>query len=239
MAMLLRYKKTGGFIQLLKLIETCGPKKKEQLIKMVDSEDPRWSKALKEKMLTIDKIFSWNESTLSEIVVRIQELSLGVALHGRSDEDWVKVSKSLSHSQIRRIEGIKRSKEPTAAEISSAFMKIIEEVRDMITTKQLNAESFAPELMVSEDIEEYLSKQSFVSTTPDPSNENLVELQEGATLDFSKTEVADKNTTPSSNTNLTQIQNELAFLRKENSHLKQELNSVKNKMSQLKKIIAA
>lgn len=234
MAMLTRYKKTGGFIQLLKLIETCGPKKQEQLLTMVENEDPRWSRAIKDKMLSIEKIFSWDETVLAEVVVRVQELSLGVALHGLSDEDWAKASKMLSHSQIRRIEDFKNSKQPSPAEISTAYVKIIEEVREMISKKQLNPENFDKDIFVPEDIEEKLSNQAF-STTQTASSDSQATTSEGTVLDFSKAEQKPK----AESTNSAQLQNEVAFLRKENAHLKQELNSLKNKMMQLKKIIAA
>lgn len=238
MAMLTRYKKTGGFIQLLKLIETCGPKKQEQLLAMVEKEDPRWSRAIKDKMLTIKKIFSWNENILAEVIIRVQELSLGVALHGLTDDDWTKASKMLSHSQIRRIEDLKKSKNPSPAEISTAYMKIIEEVRDMVTKKQLNLEQFDAALAVPEDIEEMLSNQAFINDSNEAKEDGLQASSGGEVLDFSKADEVFKKPVDST-TNSPQLQNEVAFLRKENAHLKQELNSLKNKLGQLKKIIAA
>jgi flagellar motor switch protein FliG len=60
MSSISRYKKAGGFIQLVSLIETFGAPKREKFIEMIDAESPVWAKALRDKMLSIERIFSWS-----------------------------------------------------------------------------------------------------------------------------------------------------------------------------------
>ncbi|RYZ83809.1 MAG: hypothetical protein EOP04_19245 [Proteobacteria bacterium] len=74
--MLDRYKKKGGFSQLLNLIETSGGRKQEQFLGLIAQENPAWERELKSKILTVDRIFSWPEDVMSEVLSRIQPLTL-------------------------------------------------------------------------------------------------------------------------------------------------------------------
>lgn len=82
MGMLDRYKKKGGFTQLLQLIETSGKAKQEQFLAIVAQESPAWETEIRKKTLTLDKVMTWNPTYLSEIFSRIQILTLASAFHG-------------------------------------------------------------------------------------------------------------------------------------------------------------
>ena len=101
MSMLSRYRKSGGFVQILQLIETCGKKKQDNFLRMIEEEDPKWAEALQEKMLTMDKILDWDDNTVAEIFSRVQEMTLATAAHGFTPEQYEKVTKMFSHSQKR------------------------------------------------------------------------------------------------------------------------------------------
>lgn len=156
--MLGRYQKTGGFIQILKLIETCGKQKQDNFLNIIHEEDPKWAGAIKEKMLSVEKVFTWPEDVLGEICGRLQQMTLATAKPGLSEPDWIKLTKTLSHSQRRSIDDLAASKKSAPAEISAAFVKIIEEVRSMIKDGYLRVEKFAPELHIEDDIEEKIGK---------------------------------------------------------------------------------
>ena len=83
MAMLDRYKKTGGFNQLLTLLETCGPQKKVKFLEIIRLEDPRWADALEAKMIDLKRFLKWNDSAIAEELMRDlyerDELNLGSA----------------------------------------------------------------------------------------------------------------------------------------------------------------
>ncbi len=106
MAMLTRYQKSGGFIQILQLIETCGKQKQENFLQMIEKEDPRWATAIKDKMLTIEKIFSWENAVLNEVAGRLQELTLATAMHGLKPEENARLLSTYTHSQRRNIESV-------------------------------------------------------------------------------------------------------------------------------------
>jgi hypothetical protein len=162
--MILRYQKSGGFVQLLQLIETCGKQKQDNFLGMIEKEDMRWAQALREKMLTIEKIFSWSDQVLAEIAVRLQQLTLATAMHGLKPEDGERLMQTFSHSQRRNVEDLKKSKSPTPAEISSAYLKILQEVRTMIIQGYLRPEKFAPEMQIPPEFEDKLSKEPIFKT---------------------------------------------------------------------------
>lgn len=80
MGMLDRYKKKGGFNQLLNLLETSSKTKQDQFLSLIQQENPNWEEALKKRILSIDKVMSWDKEALSEILTRVQPLTLTVAL---------------------------------------------------------------------------------------------------------------------------------------------------------------
>ena len=104
MSMLSRYRKSGGFKQLLMLIETCGKQKQENFLKLIEAEDAKWAQAVKTKMLSMEKILSWDAEVLAEIFSRVQDLTMATAMHGLTEDDWKKISSTFSHSQIRKLE---------------------------------------------------------------------------------------------------------------------------------------
>jgi hypothetical protein len=160
MDLLRRYHKPGGFLQLLQLIETCAPQKQQQLLGSVEKESRVWAEEVRNKMLTIDRIFGWAEQPLAEVISRVQELTLAVAAHGIEPQLWAKATKTLSHGQRRRIDDLSKSKNPTPGELLSANTKIIAEVRDMINQGYVHLPTVDPALIIEEDIEDRLGKRA-------------------------------------------------------------------------------
>jgi hypothetical protein len=158
MSTLSRYQKSGGFIQILQLIETCGKQKQDNFLQMIEKEDKRWSQAIREKMLTIEKVFSWQDAVLAEIAARLQELTIATAMHGLKPEDSERLLKTFTHSQRRNIDDLFKAKTSSPAEVNSAFLKILQEVRNMITHGYIRVDKFAPEMVIGEDIEDKLGK---------------------------------------------------------------------------------
>lgn len=110
MSMLTRYKRSGGFVQLLQLIETCDNKKQEKLLENIKNEDPKWEEAIREKCLSIKKIFSWDADTLSDILMSTQELTVAITFYGLSEEERNKATKKAwphSKKENRKFNGRK------------------------------------------------------------------------------------------------------------------------------------
>ena len=104
MGMLDRYKKSGGFIQLLILIESSSKQKQEQFFNIIGQENPAWEAEIQKKSLNLEKILSWNTIYISEIFSRVQPLTVAVALRSLSQEQVDKVMGCFNHSEQRKIQ---------------------------------------------------------------------------------------------------------------------------------------
>jgi hypothetical protein len=232
MSMLARYRKSGGFLQILKLIETCGKQKQDNFLKMIEEEDPKWAEALREKMLTIDKILSWDDNTVSEISARLQQMTLATALLGLPPESCEKLLKMFSHSQKRVIDDIKAAKESNPGEISAAFTKIIEEVRGLIKEGDLRVEKFAPELIVPDGIEEKLGKNMGTSVLGDSDEPSAPPNMDA----FGGGSKSNGGAGTASSADVNALRQKVSSLNHENQLLKNELKIAKDKLTQIKRI---
>jgi hypothetical protein len=236
--MLARYRKAGGFVQLLKVIETCGKAKQDNFLKMIQEEDPKWADALREKTLSIEKICSWDDNTVGEIAVRLNQMTLATALHGLPEAAAEKFTKMMSHSQKRAIEDAKKAKDGNAGEVSAAFLKIIEEVRKMINDGELKLDKFAPELIIPEAYEEKLGKNKTAGETGSPTS-NDAEASGGVpNLDgFGPKPAGHTNGSGGPvSADVNTLRQKIQSLSHENNALKNELKIAKDKLMQIKRI---
>ncbi len=155
--MLDRYRKPGGFAQLLSLIETCHESKQEKLLEVIGQEDRRWSETVRAKMLSIERIYAWSDETLAEIFGTLQDLTVAVALSVAEPDFKARITSFFSHGRIRKIDELLSSKGPTPAEVSATHLKIVEAVRKMGNDGFLRFESIDPALVINEDIDDYLA----------------------------------------------------------------------------------
>ena len=245
MSMISRYQKAGGFIQLLQLIETCGKQKQENFLSIIEKESSAWANVIKQKMLSLDKIMSWDDNTVAEIFARVNELTLATALHGFSEENWAKISKTFSHLQKRRIEDLKNSKKPSTADISTAYVKILEEVRAMIKDGHLRVDKFAPELVLDENIEEKISRGELGGGVFDTSRKaqevaavSSDVTSEGTTLKFELNAQGAPAGSANDTGEIKDLRLKVQALYQENVALKNEIKVLKEKIGQIKKLAA-
>lgn len=233
MGMLDRYKKSGGFKQLLQLIETCGAVKQEKFLKMIEEEDPIWAAAIRGKMLTMEKVFSWDSNTVAEIFTRLQDLTLATAMHSFTDEQTEKVFETFTHMHRRKIEDLRESKKPSAGEIATANMKVLEEARSMISQGYLRMDTVDPSMIVEDDIEEKLlngtvdltSLPEIASTSPSAEPDKPFEIDNVIA-----------NVGKASSEDVKKLTMKLELMVNENSKLKKENALLKGKLEQIKKI---
>lgn len=230
MGMLDRYRKPGGFIQLLTLLETCGAAKRERFLQLIKEEDPVWAEVIEKKILTLKRVFTWDDNAIAEVVGAVQELTLAVAMHGMDDIMKARVDKTFTHAQRRRISDLFNTSKPNQAEINTMFEKILVEVRRLISEGKLRLEKIDPPMAVEDGIEDKLQRQvaSFdpvFSDQTDPSNLNF-DLAHAIGHEAS-----------SSNEEVMVLRKKVIVLNKENASLKQELLHLKHKIEQIKKIV--
>lgn len=224
MGMLDRYKKKGGFSQLLQLIETSPKVKQEQFLNLIASESPAWEEAIRQRVLTIDKIFSWSPEVLSEVLSRVQPLQLATVLHAMPPEEIDRLLSVFPSITKRKMMDMVGEANPSAAEKSTCVSKIIVEVRGFISQGLVKAEKIDPHLLVPDDIEEKLS-HSFVSSS---SSEEFAPI--------SKKSETNKNESQNSDSS-TYLQ-EIDFLKRKVSQLASEVNALKFENNQLKDKLA-
>lgn len=148
MSMLVRYKKTGGFQQLLTLIETCAPAKRDHLMKVIQSEDPGWAALLKAKMLTIDKFFSWDPIYIAEITSEMPSRILAAALIGLPADTVARATHTMEHMKKREIEALIQELTANTGEIETARMKLLARVRELERDKRIDLSKIDPAVSV-------------------------------------------------------------------------------------------
>lgn len=238
MSSLQRYRKSGGFFQLLSLIETFGPQKKEKFLEMIEAESPAWARTLREKMITFDRIFSWPEQIVVEIFKNLQPKTMAYALHGLKPEQREKIMAYFSHSEKRRIEDAITEGVPKPEEISTVLVKVIEQTRKMLKNRELHADKFDEALMISEDIEtrieEMAAHDTFQAMSSKPSGGAVETPNLTVVRSAPKAEAPVAAEAMSGDVML--LQKKVAQLMRENKTLKDELAVAKEKLEQIRKI---
>lgn len=250
MAMLDRYRKPGGFLQLLNLIETSGQQKQMKFLEIVKEEDPRWAEMITEKILSIQKICGWNNEALMEVVANLQSLSLSVMLHGLDEQNRDRFTTAMSNSQKRNVMEQFNAAQPTPSEISTTFSRVITDVRKMITDGRLQMQRIDPKLVVEEGIEEALKKPAKTFGGSDSAPRAEVDLS-GLDLHSSYPEMPSSagasaapamgGSAPAANANqgateVVLLKKKLTVVLNENQMLKQEVSRLRGKLDQIKKI---
>lgn len=226
MGMLDRYKKKGGFNQLLQLLETSPINKREQFLVLIGGESPVWEETLRQKILTINRVYSWQPQYLVEIFTRVQPLTLAIALHGSDEQALEDILGCLQPISKRKITDMMTESNPSAAEKGTCVSKILTEVRGFISQGIIRLEKVDPDLVVPENIEEVLSTSYVASSI--------------ATAEFVPNKDANPNVVGDADNVARQ---EVEFLKKKLNHLNAELAALrhenvvlKDKLTQIKKI---
>lgn len=231
MGMLDRYKKKGGFTQLLQLIETSGKQKQEQFLGIVAQESPTWEAELRSKMLTLEKILTWNPTYLAEIFSRIQILTLASAFQGSDQAKIDIVFAAISSTEQRKFQMTIQEINPTPAEKATSQMKILGETRALIAQNIIKMEKLDPQLLIPENIEEKLADLGFstVTSVPESSSEKEHKIEY-------KNEQKPETKSDSSREEIEFLKKKVNQLVNDNNMLKHEVSVFRNKLEQIRKI---
>lgn len=150
----------------------------------------------------------------------------------------------MSQSEKRKIQNLVSETNPNQAEIATCISKIITEVRSLIQQGIIKLEKVDPEIAIPENIEELLNQKSqlnfinYDTTTKTDDKKESNEVSESG-LDFSgfdKKKSQEEKVDAGSKEELDFLKRKVNTLVQENSHLKQELAVLRNKLEQIKKI---
>lgn len=222
MSMIDRYKKKGGFVQLLNLMETTGKEKQEKFLKMIADENPAWEVEIRKKMLTVDRILSWNTVFLAEVFPRVQPMQLAMVVGGLPPEKAAQFMNVLTYKEKKGVEDVLSSKKPNAAETSVGITKLFGEIRKMVAEGSLKFEKCDPDMIIAEDIEDQLSR-GFIVTSKD------VEAQFEAPPQGTPANVIEE---------LAQLRRRMVQLTQENLKLQADNHGLKEKLENIRKVAA-
>ena len=227
MSSLARYKKGGGFNQLLSLIETFGPQKKDKFLEMIEGENKVWGTALRDKMLTLERISLWPDQAVLEVFKNLPPRNLAIALATVKDDLNARLIVFFSASERRRLDEMYQENVPKPEDIASNMVKIIEMARKMLHDGTLRAEKFDERLLIPEDYEAKLEAQSHQSTAQKMTGDNGIHAHHPSpTAEGPASPLVD----------LSQLQKTLGHVLKENKNLKEELRVLREKLDQIKRI---
>lgn len=235
MGMLDRYKKKGGFVQLLQLIETSGKQKQDQFLAIVAQESPVWEAEIKRKSLTLERILTWNPTYLAEIFSRIQILTLASAFHGAEKEKIDLVFAAITSTDQRKFQMTIQEINPTPPEKLTSQMKILSETRTMIAKNIIKLDKVDPELLIPENIEERLSEAGFNTITSPSLATTEKELKNELRADL-KIDGAREAKSDASREEVEFLKKKVNQLVNENNMLKHEMSVLRNKLDQIRKI---
>ena len=152
MSILARYKKPGGFIQLLKLIETSQPVKQQKLLEAVEKEDPDWADLIRRKKLTVDMVLDWDKETQTKIYEYMNPRHCATFFKNNGGEDRV-----LEFREFFRLEKynelfdlVEHIESLSPAEIFAAENNLLETIRFLEEEKKLILRFIDPSLDTSE-----------------------------------------------------------------------------------------
>jgi hypothetical protein len=229
MSSLQRYKKSGGFVQLLSLIEVFGPQKKEKFLEMIEAESPVWAKTLRAKMLTLERIFQWPDQVCIEVFKNLPAKQLALGLEGLKEEQKNRLLAFFSAAEKRKIDDLLEESAAKPEDIASNMIKVIELTRKMLMHGDLRAEKFDEGLLIPEDIESKLESQA-----PQAWAEKVGEqVERQKEIHAVPTATAEAHPPTA---DISHMQRTLGVLLKENKTLKEEVRVLREKLDTIRRI---
>lgn len=221
-----RYKKSGGFVQLIQVIETCNQKKRDQFMNIITDESPEWAEALNQKCITFEKIISWKAEVILDIMASVNTLSFSAALKSLAPEQLDVFLQKLAHQDRKKIELAMAETNPNPNEVYSSVLKVISETRGLLILGTLKADKIDSNLVIPEEYESSLEKTE--QSRHAGSSLNF----DGPAVNFGGAATINTN----GSVELDKMQKKLILLSKEVQSLKQENQVMKDKLEKIKKI---
>lgn len=235
MGMVDRYKKPNGFLQLLKVIETCGPKKREQFLSVIRAESPTWAEALEQRVISFEKILSWKPEAILEVMAQVNPLAMVTALKSLSPEAFEAFLGKMSLIERAKIERQYKEMNPNPGEINSCVMKVLIETRELFSKGSLKYDKIDPQLSIPDEFEGLLEKGiTVVHTNSSSGNGTVTELKQRSSLP-PPTEV---NTTVnvSNGVDMESLKKKVIELSQQLNLMKKENMLLRDKLERIRKI---
>lgn len=151
MSILARYRKPGGFKQLLQLIETSQPVKQAKLLEVVAKEDPDWAVLIEEKKITPEMVLGWDPNHLVVIfehMVPQHCVCIFKSLEKSNIDDYAHLFRPEKYRDLKNM--IEDETENSASQIVAAHNHMLETVRYLDEEKKIDLRYINPALDLSE-----------------------------------------------------------------------------------------
>jgi hypothetical protein len=216
-----RYKKKGGFIQILTLIESSEPTKAAKFLSIIEQESQTWAHAIKEKALTLEKIKKLEKSVLYEAFDALPATVLANAMIKSPDLKEAIIPCLSAIKQKKTEVAMTENPDPRPGDIIACQLRMISALRAAITEGRVKQSSLPKELQISENIENELTQADWSKA-----------------LASEKIESSAQSDVSPNSTKTTELQDRLQKLLEENHQLKKQVSDLQNKINQIKQIIS-
>ncbi|MEM7645745.1 MAG: hypothetical protein AAF203_02445 [Pseudomonadota bacterium] len=151
MSVLARYRKPGGFRQLLQLIETSQPAKQAKLIEVIQREDPHWARLIEKKKITCEMVLKWDADHLALIIENMVENHAACLFHIMEDNSIMAFETLIRPEKYRRLRSLfENMEEPKPQTQMAAKNHLLETVRFLDEEKKIILRFIDPKLDLSE-----------------------------------------------------------------------------------------
>ena len=251
--MLDRYKKTGGFNQLLTLLETCGAQKQSKFLEIIRTEDPRWADALEAKMIDLKRFLSWSDSAVAEVTGAMLDLNIGAVISSLNEDQQKRLMSTLPHIKRRKVEEQLEGAKPSPGEVAASINKLFETIRKLSQDGVLRLDKVDALLFIDADIEDRLkagmnivgvpsAAESFAKATASALLANDMDPSDGPKLQIVKSmntvvvpSKADSHSRAGEQ-EIVLLKKRIQLLQQENAALKQDLANAQAKLDQIRKL---
>ena len=132
MSVLQRYRKRGGFLKLLQLVETSDPKKQETLLKVIEKEDKHWAESIRKKSLTFDRFCTWRVETQYTILSNLTDQYKFIACKRLPESVFTALMDHMNDDErITFDNDYQHIKEPLDGEFLAAQARLFETIREL------------------------------------------------------------------------------------------------------------
>lgn len=248
MSTLDRYKKKGGFVQLLAVLEGSTQQKRDQFFGLIGQESKLWEDTLRKKMVSLDKILAWPPEHITDVFVNLPHLTTAMVFHGYPQDKIDFYLKYFSPADKRKVMELMKEKAPTAGEKAACVGRVLADVRQQISKGTLKVEKWDPEMAIDEDIEHHLDqggatgakkktedKSESGPSLVSASSSSFENEDDGSNESGLRFELPSKNDVSNVH-DLEMMKKKYQQLSKENDALKYENSMLKSKLDQIRRI---
>lgn len=143
-----RYRRPGGLMQLIYLLETSDRVKKEELLHVVAQEDPGWAYFIRMKALSIERIMTWPGWVWEMVFNRMPLPMVAIAVTMAPPEERPKLLSAVDPQLKKHLQPLLEGKAYSQEHRWNVGVKIIQVVRELQSQGQLKISTFDPGLEV-------------------------------------------------------------------------------------------